>query len=67
MKWLTYFFILMSILMMIGGVTLDILVWFHKIAKTEPPLVLHLSTAALYFSGFGNIITAMVNKQVRPD
>ena len=58
-------FLIVSIIMVIAGFTLDILVWLKVIAKEEPPLVVHLSTAALYFSGYGNVIMSIVNKRVK--
>jgi hypothetical protein len=57
-------FIIVSVLMIAIGLGLDLLAWFHLIAKSEPPLVVHLSTAALIFSGYGNIISSQINKKV---
>lgn len=54
-----------SCLMMLAGLSLDALVWLHLIAKNEPRLVLHLSTWALIFSAYGNILMAKVNKEVK--
>lgn len=64
MRWINYLFLTISILMMVGGIVVDIMVWLKMIAPDEPPLVLHLSTAALIFSGFGNIVSAVVNKRL---
>lgn len=61
MKWLL---IGLSIAMLVAGITVDVLAWFKIIAKDEPPVVLHLSTSALIFSGAGNLLTAIVNKHV---
>lgn len=57
-------FVLTSYGMIIIGLTLDILAWCKLIAANEPPLVVHLSTFALIFSGYGNIISAQINKKV---
>jgi len=64
-KYLTKSFLAVSIGMMMIGLTADVLVWLGLIAQEEPPLVVHLSTFALIFSGYGNIITAIVNKEVK--
>lgn len=61
---LTKSFLAISILMVVGGITVDVLVWMKLIAEDEPPLVVHLSTFALIFSGYGNVITAVVNKEM---
>jgi hypothetical protein len=57
--------IIASILMMSTGLLLDGLAWTHRIAKSEPPLVVHLSTWALIFTGYGNVISAVINKEVK--
>ena len=53
--------------MLLGGIILDVMVWLDKIAQDEPPLVLHLSTAAIYTTGFGNLVLTLMNKYVRDD
>lgn len=60
-------FLVVSVLMMIGGLTVDILAWLHIVARSEPPLVVHLSTFALIFAGYGNILTAIVNKDIKKE
>lgn len=62
---LTKSFLIISILMVAGGLAVDTLVWLKLIAQDEPPLVVHLSTFALIFSGYGNVITAVVNKEMK--
>lgn len=57
-------FILVSYAMIAGGILVDALAWFKVIAATEPPLVVHLSTFALIFSGYGNVISAQINRKV---
>lgn len=64
MKFLNYSFLVISILMMLGGIILDIMIWLKLAASDEPQLVLHLSTFALIFTGFGNIVSAVVNKRL---
>ncbi len=64
MKWLARIFVIISVLMMIGGITVDALAWMGKLAAEEPPVVVHLSTAALIFSGFGNVVTAVMTKKL---
>lgn len=61
---LTKSFLIISILMMAGGLAVDILVWLKLIAQDEPPLVVHLSTFALIFSGYGNVVSAVLNKKM---
>lgn len=58
-------FLTVSLIMLVGGITVDIMVWLKLIAQDEPPLVVHLSTFALIFAGYGNVITALVNKRVK--
>lgn len=54
----------MSILMVFGAFALHVLALMGKLAPDEPQVVLHLSIAAMWFSGFGNIIGSVVNKKV---
>lgn len=64
MKLLNNIFICLSILMVITAFVLHILAFMHLLAPKEPQVVLHLSIAAMWFSGVGNIIGSVVNKKV---
>jgi hypothetical protein len=46
----------LAVVMVAVGSTLDVLVWFHLVAQKEPPLVVHLSTWALIFTGLVGIL-----------
>lgn len=41
----------LAVAVLIAALVLDILAWLHVIAKTEPTVVLHLSTWALIYAG----------------
>jgi hypothetical protein len=55
----------LSLLMLAIGIGVDLLAWFGVLAAGEPPVVVHLSTGALIFSGAGNVLTALVNREVK--
>lgn len=55
----------LSILMLAIGITVDLLAWFGVVAAGEPVVIVHLSTFALIFSGAGNVLTALVNREVQ--
>jgi hypothetical protein len=48
--------IALAVVMVIGGAAVDALVWLHLVAQKEPPLVVHLSTWALIFTGLVGIL-----------
>lgn len=55
----------LSVLMLAIGLTVDALAWFGLLAAGEPQVIVHLSTFALIFSGAGNVLTALVNREVQ--
>jgi hypothetical protein len=59
--------IIVSYTMMLGGLIGLILGLLKILAKEEPPIVLAISWLALVFAGYGNILTAVINKNMKGD
>lgn len=51
--------LVVSVIFLAGGVVVDVLAWMGKLGEGEPPLVLHLSTAAIIGSGISGVIATL--------
>lgn len=67
MKWLfsPKALIIISWVMMLGGIVGMVLTRLKLIASEEPELVLHLSFLAISVTGYGNIISAHINRHLK--